>query len=44
MGRLLTDHVEDTLLRLVENLEEWNDFPWGEHIWRHLYDQMLNTV
>lgn len=44
MGRLLTDHVEDTLLRLVENLEEWNAFPWGEHIWRHLYDQMLNAV
>ncbi|PWA92301.1 phospholipase-like, Aminotransferase-like mobile domain protein [Artemisia annua] len=44
MGRLLTDHVEDTLLRLVENLDEWNAYPWGEHIWRHLYNQLLNVV
>ena len=44
MGRLLTDPIEDTLLRLVENLEEWNAFPWGEHIWRHLYDQIINVV
>ncbi|PWA54623.1 phospholipase-like, Aminotransferase-like mobile domain protein [Artemisia annua] len=44
MGRLLTDHVEDTLLRLVQNLDEWNAYPWGEHIWRHLYNQLLNVV
>ncbi|PWA60176.1 phospholipase-like protein [Artemisia annua] len=44
MGRLLTDHVENTLLRLVENLDEWNAYPWGEHIWRHLYNQLLNVV
>ena len=44
MGRLLADEVDDKLLRLVEDLEAWNSFPWGEHIWRQLYNQILNVV
>ena len=44
MGRLLTCQVDDTLMRLVENLEAWNAFPWGEHIWTHLYDQLHNVM
>ncbi|GKC74379.1 hypothetical protein Tco_1120262 [Tanacetum coccineum] len=28
IGRLLTCPVDDTLFRLVENLEDWNCFPW----------------
>ena len=44
MGRLLTEQVDDKLLRLVEDLESWNSFPWGEHIWRQLYNQLLNVV
>ncbi|GJR15889.1 phospholipase-like protein [Tanacetum coccineum] len=44
MGRLLVQEVDDTVTRLIENLEEWNAFPWGEHIWRHLYEQILNVV
>ena len=40
----LVDEVPDTLMRLVENLEVWNDFRWGEYIWRHLYDQIMNVV
>ncbi|GJU51971.1 phospholipase-like protein [Tanacetum coccineum] len=28
MGRLLTCPVDDTLFRFVENLEDWNCFPW----------------
>ncbi|GJS24319.1 phospholipase-like protein [Tanacetum coccineum] len=42
MGRLLTFKVDDTLFRLVENLEAWNSFPWGEHLWCHLYDEIKN--
>ncbi|GKC21338.1 hypothetical protein Tco_1023488 [Tanacetum coccineum] len=42
MGRLLTFNVDDTLLRLVDNLEAWNSFPWGEHLWTHLYDEIKN--
>ncbi|GJY79773.1 hypothetical protein Tco_0485574 [Tanacetum coccineum] len=42
MGRLLTFKVDDTLFRLVDNLEAWNSFPWGEHLWTHLYDEIKN--
>nr|GEX06774.1 phospholipase-like protein [Tanacetum cinerariifolium] len=42
MGRLLTFKVDDTLFRLVENLEAWNLFSWGEHLWCHLYDEIKN--
>ncbi|GJW85181.1 hypothetical protein Tco_0158326 [Tanacetum coccineum] len=41
MGKKLVDEVPDTLMRLVENLKV---FRWGEYIWRHLYDQILNLV
>ncbi|PWA35379.1 ATPase, AAA-type, core, P-loop containing nucleoside triphosphate hydrolase [Artemisia annua] len=44
MGRLLTDEVDDKLLRLVDDLQAWNSFPWGENIWRQLYNQLLNVV
>ena len=44
MGRLLTDEVDDKVLRLVDDLHAWNLFPWGEHIWRQLYNQLLNVV
>ncbi|PWA92361.1 phospholipase-like protein [Artemisia annua] len=44
MGRLLTEQVDDKLLRFVEDLQAWNSFPWGEHIWRQLYNQILNVV
>nr|GEX82736.1 phospholipase-like protein [Tanacetum cinerariifolium] len=44
MGRLLTCPVDDTLFRLVENLEYWKCFPWGEHIWTHLYDEIKNVI
>ncbi|GJZ57124.1 phospholipase-like protein, partial [Tanacetum coccineum] len=40
--RLLTFKVDDTLFRLVENLEAWNSLPWGEHLWCHLYDEIKN--
>ncbi|GJT51674.1 hypothetical protein Tco_0977831 [Tanacetum coccineum] len=36
--------VTDTLFRLVENLKDWNCFPWGEHIWTHLYDKIKNVI
>nr|GEV38449.1 hypothetical protein [Tanacetum cinerariifolium] len=42
MGRLLTFNVDDTLYSLVENIEAWNSFLWGEHLWCHLYDEINN--
>ena len=43
MGRELISVVADPLVRMVDCLETWNDFPWGEHIWRTLYEQILNV-
>ncbi|GJW98690.1 phospholipase-like protein [Tanacetum coccineum] len=42
MGLLLTFKVDDTLFSLVENIEAWNSFPWGKHLWCHLYDEIKN--
>nr|GEY57264.1 phospholipase-like protein [Tanacetum cinerariifolium] len=44
MGRLMVNEVDDILMRLVDSLESWNAFSWGEHIWMHLYDEFLNVV
>ncbi|GJZ44104.1 phospholipase-like protein [Tanacetum coccineum] len=42
MGHLLTFNVDDTLFSLVGNIEAWNSFPWGEHLWCHLYNEIKN--
>nr|GEW76538.1 phospholipase-like protein [Tanacetum cinerariifolium] len=44
MGKLMVNEVDDTLMRLVESLEAWNEFPWGEHIWMQLYDGIMNVA
>nr|GEV83221.1 phospholipase-like protein [Tanacetum cinerariifolium] len=44
MGKLMVKEVDDTLMRLVESLEAWNAFPWGEHICMQLYDEIMNVV
>ncbi|PWA65856.1 phospholipase-like, Aminotransferase-like mobile domain protein [Artemisia annua] len=43
MGRELGSIVDDVLLRMVDGLEAWNEFPWGEHIWRELYAAIRNV-
>ncbi|PWA75911.1 phospholipase-like, Aminotransferase-like mobile domain protein [Artemisia annua] len=43
MGRELGSIVDDVLLRMVDDLEAWNEFPWGEHIWRELYAAIRNV-
>ncbi|GJZ65845.1 phospholipase-like, aminotransferase-like mobile domain protein [Tanacetum coccineum] len=35
--------VNDVFLRMVDNLEAWNVFPWGEHIWQELYTAIRNV-
>ncbi|GKE16553.1 hypothetical protein Tco_1424130, partial [Tanacetum coccineum] len=41
--RELRSTVDDIFLRMVDNLKAWNDFPWGEHIWRELYVAIINV-
>ncbi|GJZ32439.1 hypothetical protein Tco_0577875 [Tanacetum coccineum] len=43
MGHELGYAVDDVFLRMVDNLEAWNVFPWGEHIWRELYTAIRNV-
>ncbi|GJX44215.1 hypothetical protein Tco_0260891 [Tanacetum coccineum] len=43
MGHELGSAVDDVFLRMVENLEVWNYFPWGEHIWGELYAAIRNV-
>ncbi|GKA63598.1 phospholipase-like, aminotransferase-like mobile domain protein [Tanacetum coccineum] len=43
MGHELGSIVDDVFLRMVDNLETWNDFPWGKHIWRELYAAIRNV-
>ena len=43
MGRELISVLDDALVRMVDIIETWNNFPWGEHIWRMLYEVILNV-
>ncbi|GJV84831.1 hypothetical protein Tco_1524729 [Tanacetum coccineum] len=43
MGHDLGSAVDDVFLRMVEDLEDWNDFPWGEHMWQELYAAIRNV-
>ncbi|GKC11580.1 hypothetical protein Tco_1008362, partial [Tanacetum coccineum] len=33
---------DEELKAVGKNLEAWNSFPWGEHLWCHLYDEIKN--
>ncbi|GJV93787.1 phospholipase-like, aminotransferase-like mobile domain protein [Tanacetum coccineum] len=43
MGHELGYVVDDVFLRMVDNLEAWNVFCRGEHIWRALYTAIKNV-
>nr|GEX00492.1 hypothetical protein [Tanacetum cinerariifolium] len=43
MGWELVSVVDGALLRMVDNLDAWNIFPLGEHIWRQLYNSIRNV-
>nr|GEU58604.1 phospholipase-like protein [Tanacetum cinerariifolium] len=43
MGHELGSAVDDVFLRMVEDLDVWNDFPWGEHMWWDLYGDIKNV-
>ncbi|GKD20555.1 phospholipase-like, aminotransferase-like mobile domain protein, partial [Tanacetum coccineum] len=43
IGRELVSVVDDVFFRIVDNLDARNSFPWGEHIWRQLYDAIRNV-
>ncbi|GJV28869.1 phospholipase-like, aminotransferase-like mobile domain protein [Tanacetum coccineum] len=42
-GHDLGSAVNDVFLRMVEDLEDWNEFPWVEHMSRELYAAIRNV-
>ena len=32
------------IVSLVDDLDEWNAFPWGEHMWQEFHDQNYMSV
>ncbi|GJT90720.1 uridine kinase-like protein [Tanacetum coccineum] len=36
--------VNVNLLRLVEDLDSWNTFPWGSYIWSFTYHQLRDSI
>nr|GEZ51170.1 hypothetical protein [Tanacetum cinerariifolium] len=46
LNKLLNNHTEfnklldDDVVRLVDDLSAWNDFPWGEYMWIELHKRI----
>nr|XP_043629296.1 uncharacterized protein LOC122600617 [Erigeron canadensis] len=43
-GREVRYVVDREILRLVEDLEAWNTFPWGSYVWPSTYVQLRNAI
>ncbi|GJT65386.1 phospholipase-like protein [Tanacetum coccineum] len=43
MRHELGSAVDDVFLKMVEDLDIWNNFPWGEYMWRELYGAIRNV-
>nr|GEV11886.1 phospholipase-like protein [Tanacetum cinerariifolium] len=43
MGFELRYAIVNKLLRLVDDLSAWNDFPWGEYMWIELHKRVYNN-
>lgn len=44
MGREDRNCIKLHLLSLVEDLDAWNVFPWGEYMWSEFYKRTVNIV
>ncbi|GKA87973.1 uridine kinase-like protein 4 [Tanacetum coccineum] len=36
--------IDEELLRLVEDLDSWNTFPWGSYVWNATYPQLAGAL
>ncbi|KAJ9543125.1 hypothetical protein OSB04_022832 [Centaurea solstitialis] len=43
-GHQLPEVVSDFLLRLVEDLDAWNRYPWGSYLWALTHPQLKNAL
>ncbi|GJU08127.1 phospholipase-like protein [Tanacetum coccineum] len=44
MGKEDKNCIARHLVTLVENLDAWNDYPWGEYMWSKFYEMTVNIV
>lgn len=44
LGLEFNYRVENWIWSLVDNLDAWNMYPWGNVVWRTLYDQLAGAV
>nr|GEY84070.1 phospholipase-like protein [Tanacetum cinerariifolium] len=36
--------VPNFMLRLIDDLAAWNDFPWGEYYWEEFHNKVVNLI
>ena len=44
MGNEARNCIPNHILTLVEDLDAWNVFPWGEYMWQQFYRRTVNVV
>ncbi|GKC92799.1 hypothetical protein Tco_1158241, partial [Tanacetum coccineum] len=44
MGKEDMKCIPRHLVTLVEDLDAWNDYPWGEYMWAKFYEMTINIV
>ncbi|GJZ18781.1 hypothetical protein Tco_0555371 [Tanacetum coccineum] len=44
MGKEDKNCIPMHIVSLVEDLDAWNDYPWGEYLWDKFYKRIVNVV
>nr|GEX30209.1 hypothetical protein [Tanacetum cinerariifolium] len=44
MGQEIKHVLLKAIVNLVDNLSEWDKFPWGEYMWRQFHKRVYNVV
>ncbi|GKA80965.1 phospholipase-like protein, partial [Tanacetum coccineum] len=44
MGQEIKHVLLKPIVNLVDNLSEWDKFPWGEYMWREFHKRVYNVV
>ena len=44
MGQEMRHVMVKEIVSLVDDLDEWNAFPWGEHMWQEFHDRNYMSV
>ena len=44
MGKEKRNFLTKHIMWLVDDIDSWNDFPWGEYMWDKFYNRTVNVV